>query len=225
MASRKLDRRTVTEAALTLLDDVGLDGLSLRRLAQELAAQGPALYRHFASKQDLLRAMADAMFGSEMAILERPPFLRADWAGWLIARSHAVRRVMLSYRDGGRLKEHLHSPSDHWPGLELLLQMMEDAGFAVDSALYGIYTVGNHILGSVIAEQEMQARQDLPADHPQDPSSPSSIAHGASLRRSHGRDFDREFEDGLHLIVSGLRASLKQAAAHDVRTSSATPHA
>jgi TetR/AcrR family tetracycline transcriptional repressor len=197
----------VVEAALKLLNDGGLDGLSLRRLAQELGVQGPALYRHFASKQDLLRAMADAMFTPELAILERPP-PRADWAGWLIARSRAVRRVMLSYRDSGRLRQYLHSPSDQWPGLELLLQMMEDAGFAVESALYGISTVGNHVLGTVIGEQERQA----PADPPQiDPARFPRVAHGAALR-SEGRDFDREFEYGLHLIISGLRASLKTAA-------------
>ncbi|GAB2948093.1 TetR/AcrR family transcriptional regulator [Micromonospora polyrhachis] len=210
MATRKLDPPTVVGTALKLLNDVGLDGLSLRRLAQELGVQGPALYRHFASKQDLLRAMADAMFASEMAILERPP-PRADWADWLIARSHAVRRVMLSYRDGGRLKEHLHNPSDQWPGLELLLQMMEEAGFSVESALYGIYTVGNHILGTVIAEQELQARQDLLVDQPQvDLTRFPRIAYGTALR-SQGRDFDREFEYGLHLIISGLRASLDEA--------------
>ncbi|MEV0136746.1 TetR/AcrR family transcriptional regulator C-terminal domain-containing protein [Dactylosporangium sp. NPDC050688] len=208
MTSRKLDRRTVVETALRLLNDVGMDGLSLRRLAQELGVQGPALYRHFASKQDLLRAMADAMFIPEMAILERPP-PRADWAAWLIARSRAVRRVMLSYRDGGRLKEHLHYPSDQWPGLELLLQMMEDAGFAVDSAWYGISTVGNHILGTVVAQQELQARQEVPAVHPPiDPARFPRVAHATSMR-SDGRDFDREFEYGLHLIISGLRASLK----------------
>ncbi|MGW0433433.1 TetR/AcrR family transcriptional regulator C-terminal domain-containing protein [Micromonospora sp. NPDC003197] len=214
MATRKLDPPTVVDTALKLLNEVGLDGLSLRRLAQELGVQGPALYRHFASKQDLLRAMADAMFTPEMAILERPP-PRADWADWLIARSRAVRRIMLSYRDGGRLKEHLHNPSDQWPGLELLLQMMEEAGFAVESALYGIYTIGNHILGSVIAEQEMQARQELPADRAQiDPTRFPRIAYGAALR-SQGRDFDREFEYGLHLIISGLRAGLDPSSTED----------
>ncbi|GAB3141942.1 TetR/AcrR family transcriptional regulator [Micromonospora sonneratiae] len=207
MALRKLDPPTVVDVALRLLDDVGLDGLSLRRLAQELGVQGPALYRHFASKQDLLRAMADAMFIPEMAILERPP-PRADWADWLVARSHAVRRVMLSHRDGGRLKEHLHNPSEQWPGLELLLQMMEDAGFTIESALYGIYTIGNHVLGAVIAQQEMQARPEPAAGHPQvDPTRFPRIAYGTSLR-SQGRDFDREFEYGLHLIISGLHASL-----------------
>ncbi|KKJ94968.1 TetR/AcrR family transcriptional regulator C-terminal domain-containing protein [Micromonospora sp. HK10] len=210
MTPRRLDRETIVETALTLINEVGLDGLSLRRLAQELGVQGPALYRHFASKQDLLRAMADAMFVPEMAVLERPP-PKADWADWLIARSRAVRRAILAHRDGGRLKEHLHSPADQWPGLELLLQMMEDAGFDLESAIYGIHTVGNHILGTVIAEQEMRAHQESPTDPPRiDPARFPRVARGAALRRG-GRDFDREFEYGLHLIVSGLRASLAHA--------------
>jgi TetR/AcrR family tetracycline transcriptional repressor len=205
MASGRLDRRTVVRTALALLNQVGMDGLSLRRLAHELGVQAPALYRHFPSKQDLLQAMADSMFDAEMAVLDRPP-PGADWADWLIARSRAVRRAMLSYRDGGRLKEHLHSPAEQWPGLELLLQMMEEAGFTVEDALHGIFAAGNHILGAVIAEQEALASRAAAAVEI-DPVRFPRLARGAALRIG-SRDFDREFDYGLNVIVRGLRATL-----------------
>ncbi len=201
-----LTRTAVVDTALRLLDDVGLDGLSLRRLAGELGVRAPALYRHFAGKEDLLRAMADAMFAAEMAVLDRPgPGM--DWADWLLARSRAVRRAMLSVRDGGRLKEHLHDPADQWPGLELLLQMMEEAGFAVEDAMPAIFALGNHILGAVIAEQEGTP----PAGGVRaDPRRFPRVARAAALR-AEGRDFDREFEYGLEIFVAGCRAA---AAAH-----------
>jgi TetR/AcrR family tetracycline transcriptional repressor len=126
-----------------------MDGLSLRRLAQEPGVQGPALYRNFAGKQDLLRAMADSMFAPEMAVL--------------------------------------------------LLQLMEEAGFTTETALFGISTVGNHVLGSVIAQQEMLAAKSAPID----PVRFLRLARGAELRApavatSTGRD----------AIVAGLRANL-----------------
>ncbi|MGH3382211.1 MAG: TetR/AcrR family transcriptional regulator [Actinoallomurus sp.] len=44
----------------------------------ELGVQAPALYRHFADKEDLLRATADTMFDPEMAVLDRPG---PGWSG------------------------------------------------------------------------------------------------------------------------------------------------
>ena len=43
----KLSRETVIRAALDLLNEVGVDGLSTRRLAERLGVQQPALYWHF----------------------------------------------------------------------------------------------------------------------------------------------------------------------------------
>ncbi|MDF2848837.1 MAG: TetR family transcriptional regulator, partial [Oerskovia sp.] len=59
--AERLDRERVVRAALALLDEVGLDGLTLRRLAQDLGVKAPALYWHFASKADLLHEMAATM--------------------------------------------------------------------------------------------------------------------------------------------------------------------
>lgn len=205
----KLDRKIVVDTALALLNEVGLEGLSLRRLARELDVQAPAIYRHFTGRADLLRAMADAMFDAEMAVLDRPE-PGANWADWLIARSRAVRRAMLSYRDSGRLREHMHSPADQWPGLELLLQMMEEAGFTVEQAMTAISVLGNHIQGSVIAEQEMR-RIDRPPgeDADIDPRRFPRLARAAALR-TQGRDFDREFEYGLQVFITGLAGTLPQ---------------
>ena len=182
----------------------------MRRLAQELGVPAPALYRRFASKEDLLRAMADSMFTAEMATLDRPgPGM--GWADWLVERSRAVRRAILSYRDGGRLKEHMHGPADQWPGLELLLQMMEQAGFSVEDAMSSIFALGSHVLGAVIAEQETMP----PPQHPPersvqiDPRRFPRVAQAAALR-SQGRDFEREFEYGLQVYIAGLRTMLTQ---------------
>jgi len=56
-----LDPALVVLVALKLLDEVGLDGLTLRRLAAELGVQAPALYWHFANKRELLDHMAQAI--------------------------------------------------------------------------------------------------------------------------------------------------------------------
>lgn len=56
-----LQRETVARAALQLLDEVGLDGLTMRRLAAYLDIQNPSLYWHFTKKQELLNCIAVLM--------------------------------------------------------------------------------------------------------------------------------------------------------------------
>ncbi|MFV0316296.1 MAG: TetR/AcrR family transcriptional regulator [Microthrixaceae bacterium] len=53
-----LRRPEINDAALEMIRAVGLDGLSLRRLAEELDVTAPALYAHMRNKSDLLASVA-----------------------------------------------------------------------------------------------------------------------------------------------------------------------
>src|SRR5437763_14448753 len=59
----RLSKRTVTENALKLADADGLDALTIRKLAQHLGGTPMALYWHFRSKEDLLEAAAEQVWG------------------------------------------------------------------------------------------------------------------------------------------------------------------
>src|SRR5689334_25184977 len=56
-----LTRERIVDAASALVDAEGLDALSVRRLATELGVQGPSLYNHFATKAEIIDAVADAV--------------------------------------------------------------------------------------------------------------------------------------------------------------------
>jgi AcrR family transcriptional regulator len=55
----RLDRDRVLRAALELVDRDGLDALTIRALAAELNVDAMAIYRHAASKDDLLDGLID----------------------------------------------------------------------------------------------------------------------------------------------------------------------
>jgi TetR/AcrR family tetracycline transcriptional repressor len=96
-----LDRQQVVDEALRLLDDQGLDALSLRTLAARLGVQAPTLYWHIGSKAELLDALADAIMDEVMqAIPESGP--GDDWAHWLLTSLVELREAMLRHRDGAR---------------------------------------------------------------------------------------------------------------------------
>src|SRR4029453_18762725 len=95
-----LTRETIIQTALGLLDQVGLEGLTVRRLAAELGVQSPALYWHPRRKQERLDGMADAI---TVAAGMGPPHHGESWQHWLTRRARASRRSLLAPRDGARI--------------------------------------------------------------------------------------------------------------------------
>ena len=97
----KLSRETVIRAALDLLNEVGVDGLSTRRLAERLGVQQPALYWHFKNKRELLDALSRQM------LVERHtrgiPQPGEHWRAFLHDNAMSFRRGLLAYRDGARI--------------------------------------------------------------------------------------------------------------------------
>ena len=57
-----LSRPRVAAAALALIDERGLEQLSMRKLGAELGGEAMSLYNHVANKDDLLRAVADLLY-------------------------------------------------------------------------------------------------------------------------------------------------------------------
>jgi TetR/AcrR family tetracycline transcriptional repressor len=77
------DKSEIVEVALDLLDEVGLEGLSTRRLATKLGISSPSLYWYFHSKQELIDHMAEALLRTALP----PPDLDGsgfDWESWLV---------------------------------------------------------------------------------------------------------------------------------------------
>lgn len=86
------DRDSVARNALTLLDEVGLADLSMRRIAARLDVQPSALYWHFSSKQELLAELADRITSSI-------PQGSAD----VLSTARSIRDALFAYRDGAEL--------------------------------------------------------------------------------------------------------------------------
>jgi AcrR family transcriptional regulator len=83
-----LSRERIIDVAGALVDAHGLDAVSTRRLATELGVAGPSLYHHFATKTDILDAVADAI----VAQVDISFFGTHDWP-------EALRRWGQSYRN------------------------------------------------------------------------------------------------------------------------------
>jgi len=92
---RRLPRGTLTPEkiiteSLRLLDTGGPDGFSMPKLGRALGADPTAVYRHFASKDDLVLAIADRLIAEATTGL--PP-----QACWLDSVEQAARRLRATY--------------------------------------------------------------------------------------------------------------------------------
>jgi AcrR family transcriptional regulator len=91
----------IVQAAFGLLDEAGMDGLTVRVLASRLGVQAPALYWHVRSKQALLDEMATQVWrriGEVMAGL--PAGL--PWREVMATYAATVRTELLGHRDGAK---------------------------------------------------------------------------------------------------------------------------
>ena len=149
-----LQRETVARAALRLLNEVGLDNLTMRRLATDLDIQNPSLYWHFKNKQELLNCMAGLMIAEAFTELQ-PPASSQDWADWLAQWARRLRKTMLAYRDGARVVAEANLLlNDFFEVIELALNILQQAGFDESKAASGVMMVTHYVMGSAF---ELQA--------------------------------------------------------------------
>jgi TetR/AcrR family tetracycline transcriptional repressor len=93
-----LKKEQITHMALQLLDEHGLEHLTIRKVARALQVQPGALYWHITSKQELLDTMAEAMMVEVASVKGLTP--GQSWDQWLVTVMNRLLGALLSHRDG-----------------------------------------------------------------------------------------------------------------------------
>lgn len=96
---RLLNQQRIVHEAIELLNEGGLETLSLRRLADRLHVSAPSLYRHFTDKAALQSAVLDTLFFETLDSIPK----HTDPAQWMQAFGEALWRTMMGLRDYARL--------------------------------------------------------------------------------------------------------------------------
>jgi AcrR family transcriptional regulator len=94
-----LNQDLIVEVALRILDREGLDGLSMRRIADELDTGAASLYAHVSNKDELLEIMADQV-ASEVKLPEPDP---RHWQEQLKDVCRQVGRALAAHADVARV--------------------------------------------------------------------------------------------------------------------------
>ncbi|MEJ8308177.1 TetR/AcrR family transcriptional regulator C-terminal domain-containing protein [Agrobacterium larrymoorei] len=209
-----IGRERIIDEALLLLNEVGIDKLSTRKLAERLGVQQPALYWHFKNKSELLDAI-----NSEMLLRhhdDRLPKPGQDWVAFTLSNARSVRKALLSVRDGARLTAGTRPSVADFADTEKVLQLYVDAGFSTKEAFGIAICVTRYVVGYVLEEQGEQEREridrGLPKADFEAELGPFPLLSEAleTFRQVGTVNTEAVFESGLGYLVAGLKEALRQ---------------
>jgi TetR/AcrR family transcriptional regulator, tetracycline repressor protein len=204
----KVNRVMIVQAALALLNQIGLEQLTLRRLAKELKIQAPTLYWHFKSKEDLMDAMATLVLAKGAASL-MPVNRASDWKTWVNAFGLGLRQTLLQYRDGARMVAGSRLiDTVYMETAERIGQHLIEAGFTLRQSIVLLSTIYTFTVSFVIEEQAVFPIKGKrsPSYNLQRRNARLDAKKFPILRQSGAILFDRfekRFKDSLALIIGG----------------------
>ena len=200
---------TVVDAALGVLDEKGVDGLTMRAVAERMGVTTPTVYWHVQNKDGLL----DRLYDRLCAEVPDPP---ADqpWDQRLRHLARSIRAVLGAHRDAARIAIGRFALGPH--GLratETMLAALSDAGLDNEQAAHAAYLLFGYVTSFCYQETIVPAPtptgdradalrrvgdylQSLPADR-----YPHLVNSAAALARP---GLDQRFAFGLDRLLRGL---------------------
>ncbi|QKT08740.1 TetR/AcrR family transcriptional regulator C-terminal domain-containing protein [Gordonia sp. X0973] len=196
----RTDQASIVSAALEVLDERGLDDVTLRAIADRLGIRQPALYHHFANKGALLDAVADEILTRRHT--DRLPDDGEQWDAFVARNARSMRRAMLSIRDGARLIASAGSRSPQPDTAIAQVSLLERAGFTATDAITALIAVSRYAIGSAIEQQTARDGGDIVIEIDRDDDGARRFVESARQVVALGQD--HEFETGLNALIRGL---------------------
>lgn len=186
---------------LELLNEVGMDSLTTRKLAERLKVQQPALYWHFQNKRALLDALAEAMLAERHT--RSLPEENEDWRVFLKENALSFRTALLSYRDGARIHAGTRPTEPNFGTAETQIRFLCAEGFCPKRAVWALRAVSHYVVGSVLEQQASDADERVPDRPDVSEQAPSSFLHDL-FHELETDGMDAAFNFGLDSLIAGF---------------------
>jgi AcrR family transcriptional regulator len=207
-----LTRERVIKAAMRVMDEEGLEAVSMRRVAREVGVEAMSLYHHVEDKEDLLDGICEHV----MAEFDFPA-LGADWAENCRRGARAWRRLLQAHPAVMRLFAEQRGPVrtiDSMRPMEFALGILRGSGLSDRDTAQAFHAFGGYIQGFVMMElgsiaggadeENVKMHAALAASLPDEfPTLQAVSRYFAEC------DLDEQFEFGLDLLIRGLEAKVR----------------
>ena len=225
--SRGLSRDLVIETALRSIDLHGTQGLSMRRLAQDLGVEAMSLYRYVTGREDILEAVVAQLLGGVSTALDDQ--LSQTWQGYLQTLAHTVRNLALEHPRAFPLVATRH-PAAPWlrPPLrsieviEHFLRTLSGFGLTDDQVVSTYRSFSSFLLGHLLLEAAVHGAETSPAEEALDeggatvsnrdgevelPADSEVLRLRDRLSEDHGEE---EFEISLETLLDRIELQVSQ---------------
>jgi AcrR family transcriptional regulator len=160
----------IVAAAVAIIDNEGLEALTVRRLATELGVAPMTVYSYVRGKEEILDLVVDRV-AADIAI----PSVDADWRARARELGHSLRTALLAHPDGARLisERPIRSPNA-FRLFDAGLGIFRSAGFRDRDAVAAYFAFGNYVMGC--AAQDSAALGALRKPNVEDAGTPDLAA-------------------------------------------------
>jgi AcrR family transcriptional regulator len=202
-----LTRDRVLAEARRLLQEEGVEALSMRALAARFHVSPMALYNHVRDKQDLIAGIV----ASVVRAIEIPP-RQGGWQRRLRSCFRALRRACLSNPHVIPLIEQATAldPAIFRP-MEAALGALKDAGMNLQDAMRAYFLLVNFTMGQVSYEIRGPNQLDAIMAVRRGAISRADFPLVVEATSAGAWDFDAAFEFGLDVVIGGLAQRLLRA--------------
>jgi AcrR family transcriptional regulator len=203
-----LTRERILEAALRVMDEEGLEAVTMRRLGRELGVEAMSLYNHVEDKDAVLKGVLALV----MAGFDLPEDRDLDWIERVRQMSRTFRSLLLRHPGVIPLLSEKSGPITDPRALvpiETALQTLRDAGLSEAETIHAYRAVVGFVVGNVALEVAGFLNPgDAGTAHLEEMAATIPVERFPQiielLPAMHDCDASEEFEHGLDLLLTGL---------------------
>lgn len=197
-----LSRERIVAIAVELLDAQGIDGLTMRRLADRLGSGVMSLYWHVDNKEDVFDLALDSVLeyrGPPDMVVSR------DWRGDVVHMLEDWRARMLRHPWSASLLPRRALGPNILSRLEMLSKTLSRAGVVDADLNAAIWSLWNYVMGATLTRASFDLSEEDRAAAQQRLTHLSE--HYPTIERSRlllDNDWDGTFRKGLDFLLDGL---------------------
>lgn len=160
----QLSQALILRTSLNIIDELGLSGLTVRKLAEELGVSAMAIYRHYRSKAEIEQHIVDLVVGDYDVTNHQ----QTDWREWIYVTYSGMRSALCAHPGVMPLLDDAsYQGGRALAVMDRILQELAKAGLNAEQSATLFHMLMANMIGSVVLmnadERRRVASQKQPA--------------------------------------------------------------